>query len=194
MAYLTNRLPQCFKFGSLFCAQVEQNLLYHFLPDLESYQTHMRGDSKDTLCLKHLDLLIEYIKTTYKLISERLLSLLERKEITYDLLWALFKPGSEVYSTCEGTRVARCIICDHGEEKVESNGSKYFLVETHYLDFDGKVLGEATAKYKVPQFRGAIRIDLLRAYPFQFHPNSEETRKDLIECGRTFVSLIGIHH
>src|SRR5262249_31946208 len=48
--------------------------------------------------------------------------------------------------------------------------------------------------FKIPQFRGAIRIDLLSAYPFQFHPNLEEVRKDLIECGRTFVSLMGIHH
>ena len=45
--------------------------------------------------------------------------------------------------------MARYVICDYSEEKVKSNGSKYFLVETRYLDFDGKVLGEATTKYKV---------------------------------------------
>ena len=126
----------------------------------------MRGDSKDTLRLKHLDLLIEYIKTTYKPISERLLSLLERKEITYDLLWALFKPGLEVYFTYKGICVARYVICNYSEEKVKLNSSKYFLVETHYLDFNGKVFREATAKYKVPQFWGVIWIDLLYVYPF----------------------------
>ena len=99
-----------------------------------------------------MDLLIEYIKTTYKPISERLLSLLKRKEITYNLLWALFKLGLKVYSTYKGTHIVRCVIYNYSEKKVELNSSKYFLIKTHYLDFDGKVLREATAKYKVLQF------------------------------------------
>jgi hypothetical protein len=183
-----------FNFRSLFRLKVEQNLLFHFLPDLESYRTSMKDDSEDISYLKHLDLLIEYMQAAYELTSERLQSLLKRNEITYDLLWALFKSGSEVYATCEGTRVPRCVIYDHGAEKVESNGTKYFLVETHYLDFDGKILGEAITKFRIPHFRGSMQINLLYVYPFKFHTKAEELRKDLIECGRKFVSLMGIHH
>ncbi|OCK95318.1 uncharacterized protein K441DRAFT_556596, partial [Cenococcum geophilum 1.58] len=51
---------------------------------------------------KHLGLLINYINDTYKLTTKRLLSLLKRGEITYNLLWALFKPNSDIYSICVG--------------------------------------------------------------------------------------------
>jgi len=46
--------------------------------------------------------------------------------------------------------VARYVICDYGKEKVKLNSSKYFLIKTYYLDFNRKVLKEATTKYKVP--------------------------------------------
>ena len=45
--------------------------------------------------------------------------------------------------------MARYIIYNYNKEKVESNGFKYFLIKTHYLDFNGKVLRKATTKYKV---------------------------------------------
>ena len=89
------------------------------------------------------------MKTIYKPTSERLLSLLKRKEIIYNLLQALFKLGLEVYSTYKGTYIVRYVICNYSEEKVKLNSSKYFLIKTYYLDFDRKVLGEAIAKYKV---------------------------------------------
>ena len=39
----------------------------------------------------YLDLLIKHIKEAYEPTTQRLLPLLEYEEITYDLLWALFK-------------------------------------------------------------------------------------------------------
>jgi hypothetical protein len=109
---------------------------------MESYQSH-GNDGKDAGNLKHLGLLIDYINDTYKSTTERLLSLLKRGEITYNLLWALFKPNSDVYSICAGTQAGRCLKYTHGEEIVELNGSAYFRIEGRYLDFDGKRIGEA---------------------------------------------------
>jgi hypothetical protein len=58
----------------------------------------------NAICKEHLDLLIEHIKTTYALTTHSLFLLWESKEITYNLLWALFKPGTLVYTTCFGTK------------------------------------------------------------------------------------------
>src|SRR5450432_217733 len=100
----------------------------------------MASDPK-TSNLVHLDLLINYIKEAYESITRRLAPLLERGEITYDLLWALFIPNSVAYATCSGTKKSRCIRYDFGEEKT-TNGVEYFHIEGRYWDFDGEVFGE----------------------------------------------------
>ena len=65
--------------------QVEQNLLYYYLSDLED----CRQDTDATLdhsTLEHLDLLLDFIRTAYASTTERLSPLLEKHQITYDLL------------------------------------------------------------------------------------------------------------
>ena len=70
------------------------------------------------------------------------------------------------------------------------DGSKYMYVEGRYLNSDGKALGEATTGIKIPIFRGAKRIQHLPAYPLQYHAEKETVRRELIRCGRDFVSLM----
>ncbi|KAF2174396.1 hypothetical protein K469DRAFT_648321, partial [Zopfia rhizophila CBS 207.26] len=173
---------------------VEPILLFNFLLELESYRSSASNNSENTLRLKHLGLLVDFIKTSHQSTAKRLVSLLHRREITYDLLPALFKPNLEVYTTCRGTSVSRCFKYNYGEEKTELNGSKFFCIDGRYIDFDGKMLGEANIRCSIPKFRGTKQIDLLQAYPLQFHPQSEETRKELIKLGRAFCSLRGVHH
>ena len=75
-----------------------------------------------------------------------------------------------------------------------NNGTKYFQLEGRCLDFDGEVLGEATVELSIDEFRGAKAIDLLSAYPLAFHRRPDELRKQLIDCSRRFISLLGVHH
>jgi len=174
---------------------VEQNLLYNYLEELQLYQSNANMRAiHDATCLKHLDLLIDFIKTTYKPTAQRLLSLLENGEITYDLLWALFKPNSIVYSICFGTEKPRCVVYDDGEEGETSNGLKYYKMECHYLDYDGKVFGETSINLAIVKFRGKKRISTLNASPLQYHPHAKEMTAHLLECGRKFVSMLGAHH
>ncbi|KAF8855877.1 hypothetical protein BDZ45DRAFT_675916 [Acephala macrosclerotiorum] len=65
--------------------------MFHYLPELESHL-----NSADTTSVKHLDLLIDSVKTVYVPTTKRLLPLLEHGEITCDRLWALFKLNTPV--------------------------------------------------------------------------------------------------
>ncbi len=172
-------------------AQIERNILYYYLPELGAYQSP--ADNSPSY-LGHLDLLINYIESTYASTTQRLIPLLKNGEITYDLLWALFKPNSIVYTTCFGTDVPRCIKHDFGEERETNQRVKYFRVEGRYLDFDGKVFGEARLALSVEKFRGVKRINLLEAFPLEYHQNQGMVRAHLLECGQKFVSLMGVHH
>ena len=138
--------------------------------------------------------MIEHIKTTYAPTTHSLFSLQESKEITYNLLWALFKPGALVYTTCLGTGKPRCVIYDSAEEKKLKSGLKYFHMECRYLDFDGKVFGEVSTNIAILRFPGTKRINTLEAFPLKYHSNESGVRADLLRCGRKFVSLRGAYH
>ena len=160
--------------------------MYNRLAELEKYQC-------DPLRLKHFNLLVDFVKKTYASTTTRLTALLEDREITYDLLWALFKPNMVVYSTCLGTGKPRCVKYHFGEERT-TNGIEYFHLECCYVDFDGKVIGETPIEVAILKFRGTKKIHTLDAFPFEYHPNKQEMKAYLVQCGRKLISLMGIRH
>jgi hypothetical protein len=68
---------------------------------------------------------------------------------------------------------------------------RYFHMECHYLDFGGKIFGQAATQIGIARFRGIKRIDLLEPFPLEYHPSKTEITTRL---GRKFISLIGKHH
>lgn len=101
---------------------------------------------------------------------------------------------SSSYTICPGTDAPSCVLYNHCEEMQEMDGSKFMHLETRLLSTNGKFLGEASDKSRIPFFRGAKRIELLPVYPLQYHPNRERVARELTQCGRRFVSLIRAHH
>lgn len=47
---------------------------------------------------------------------------------------------------------------------------------------------------EIGEFRGAKKITSLSSYPLKYHKNEEQVRKDLIERGKKFASLSGVHY
>ena len=82
--------------------QVEQSLLYHYLSDLEECRQSPSA-ALDPSNLEHLNLLLDFIRTAYTSTTECLGPLLEKHQITYDLLWTLFKLNTLAYTKCFGT-------------------------------------------------------------------------------------------
>ncbi|KAH8723530.1 hypothetical protein GQ44DRAFT_773905 [Phaeosphaeriaceae sp. PMI808] len=106
--------------------QVEPILLINFLPELESYRANASSNSRNAMRIKRLELLADFIKTCHRSTAERFASLLPKKEIAYELLPALFKPNTDMYTTFRGTGEPRCFKCNYGEERTEPNCCKFF--------------------------------------------------------------------
>ncbi|KAJ5117325.1 hypothetical protein N7448_010957 [Penicillium atrosanguineum] len=170
---------------------IEQNVLFHFLPELGDYAENINNADCE-FPRQHLRLLIDHLKQAYSATSQRLQSMLQHGHITYDLLWALFKPGCQVYTTCFGTKEPRCVIFDAGEEMTQ-NDETWFNLECRFLDYDGTKFGEAGIFLRVAKFRGSKLIETLEAYPLHHHPSHEQVQKDLIERGQKFRDLAGSH-
>lgn len=118
--------------------------------------------------------------------------MLQHGQITYDLLWALFKPGCHVYTTCIGTNEPRCVIFNAGEE-VTRNDETWFNLECRFIDYDGVRFGKAGILLRVPKFRGSKPIASLEAYPLRHHLSHEQVRKDLVARGQRFRNFAGSH-
>jgi hypothetical protein len=172
--------------------QVERNLLYHYLLELESHRSRIQANAANAPSIKHLDLLINCVESIYLPTSRDLLPLLDHGEITYDLLPLLFKPNTLVYTTCFGTKKPRCVIYDSADEKVNGSGEKYLSMACRYLDFDGKTIGKASINLAIPKFRGTKRINTLRAFPLKYHQDENQVKADIVECGRKFVALMDV--
>jgi hypothetical protein len=167
-------------------ALVEQSLIYHYLSDLEECRQNPSA-ALDRSTLGYLDLLLNFIRTIYASTTERLGQLLEKQQITYDLLWTLFKPNTLAYTKCFGTGQPRCVRYEFGEEKTTKGGVEYFHIKARYLDFDGKVFGEISSDHAVEKFRRAKQITALEAFPLKYHPGEKHLRAHSTECGRIFV-------
>jgi len=111
--------------------------------------------------LKHLDLLIGLIETTYASTTKRLKPLLKNREITYNLLWALFKPNLEVYTIYPGTSKPKCVIFNYSKEKARPSGAKYFYLDYRYFNFNRKVFREAALRLTIKKFHRTKQIDFL---------------------------------
>ncbi|PUU80698.1 hypothetical protein B9Z19DRAFT_1078786 [Tuber borchii] len=176
---------------------VEPNLLFNYLPQLEIELTKARDvpeEQQNKTLISHLTLFNEYISTDYASTIKRLYPLLEHHEITFDLLWALFLPNTLIYTICAGSNEPRCLKLDWGEQKETLDRGKFFQLDCHYVDYDGKTYGEASAVLEIDEFRGARRIDSLGVFPLAYHEDEEDVRERLIERGRKFGSLKGMHY
>lgn len=171
---------------------MEQSLIYYYLSDLEECRQNP-GAALDRSTLEHLDLLLDFIRTAYASTTERLGPLLEKRQITYKLLWTLFKPNTLAYTKCFGTGQPQCVKYEFGERKKTKDGVEYFHVKARYLDFDGKVLGETSSEHAIEKFRGAKAITALELFPLKYHPGEEYMRTQLSEHGRKFLSMMDIH-
>jgi hypothetical protein len=167
-------------------------VLFHFLPELDKCAESMNNRERESAHIEDLRLLIGHLKQTYAATSQRLDSMLQHNHITYDLLWALFKPGCHVYTTCFGTSEPRCVVFDAGEETTEDDGA-FFKLECRFLDYYGAKFGETGVFLRIMKFRGSKPIETLEAFPLHHHPRHQQVRKDLVGRGQKFCDLAGSH-
>lgn len=168
-------------------AQVNPDVLFTYLHQLEAYRTNTKLDSTEIL---HLNTLIEFLTTHYASTSEKLTALLEHNEITFELLPLFFRPNSVVYMVSADSEKPRCLTFDSGQVKVR-NHETYFELSCRYLTHDGKRFGEAPITTMIAEFHGVMKITLLGVYPLEYHADKESVTEQLTKRGRKFISLNG---
>lgn len=204
-------------------AKVDPKIFMAFLHQLTTYETELahkaeQAGEEDTSTaekLAHLQFLLNFIRQEYTETFEELNSLLSHDEITFDLLWALFKPRTILYAPCPVTgspralRVRNVEVCQRvtpGAPPVAGGGGdgpRFWAVDAEYVDYNAVYTtsgGQPKFGYarllnlEVPMFAGTEKITSLPFYPMAYYPGAEELGLRLVERGKRWVELQGVHH
>ncbi|KAF4631174.1 hypothetical protein G7Y89_g6959 [Cudoniella acicularis] len=186
---------------------IDPNLLFLYLEDLRhSYKdlknkkvTVKKGKKKqkkrNETKRKHLKVLLKYLDKDYASTKKTLYPMLESGLITFDLLWALYKPNTLAYTTTYGSvDEPRAFKIELAEKEFSFMKGEWYNIEGRYLEYDGKTWGMGTMDVDVGAFKGARKITSLNCYPLKYHKNEAKLRVDLIERGKKFVALQGVNY
>ncbi|KAI1077949.1 hypothetical protein F5B20DRAFT_248399 [Whalleya microplaca] len=188
--------------------RLDPKMLFLYLEDMREYMRSLKNVEPEGETRKarkkvqrwidekrrHLRVLIKYLDTDHAETKKSLYPMLENGLITFDLLWALWKPNTLAYTTTYGSvDEARVFKVEVAEKHYSIVRGEFYYVEGKYFEYDGKQFGFGSMAEEIPEFRGARKITNLSTYPLKYHKNEAQLRKDLIERGKKFVSLGGVH-
>jgi hypothetical protein len=134
---------------------------------------------------------LRYVEEDFSDQAASLKSLLEQKEITYDLLWAIFPPKEVVIAPKYGTmNQEQAYNLTDSNYSRRPNDSEYFYVNGQIITFDGQDFGHGSLAVEIDKFEGSRKITALVVYPIRHHPNELTLRQNLIARGKKYLSLL----
>lgn len=175
-----------------------------FLPRFELYHETLVRDKHASQEDKHVatsvKVLIDCLRNDYKRTLGTIHNLKSRNEITYDLLYAIMLPGTTLVATCPVTNELRAfqLVSTNSVEDDACSRMELVIKGTDAVDnlkaFKSSRLGKVLRRTVVMKFEGTVKITSLEAYPIEHHPEPERLKRRLIERGRRWAALNGVHH
>lgn len=149
------------------------------------------AETTDETTLQHVNLLKKVIEPEITPHLEAQEDLIKHELITYDYLWALFPPDTEVYAqTDSGERLYIARRCGY-RKNVRSTT---FVIDGEYIEYDGTILGYGCDRLEIEQYGGHLPIGELEVVPTSFMPNIVDIRRRLSDRGKAFEKQMGIHY
>ncbi|KAK3698941.1 hypothetical protein LTR37_016728 [Vermiconidia calcicola] len=185
---------------------IDPNVLFLYLEELRTYykktmKTKIKAEKKRKLAKKLeqqrslLKTLVKYIDEDYADTKKTLYPLLKAGNITFELLWALFKPNDVAVTACYGSwDEPRCFKVDYANKCASMTRGEWYCVEGRYLEYDGKDFGFGDFEVDVEGFKGPRKITSLATYPLKYHQDPDRVKKQIIERGERFVNMEGMHY
>ncbi|KAI7082490.1 hypothetical protein KC356_g8321 [Hortaea werneckii] len=185
---------------------IDPNLLFLYLEELRTfYRKTLKSRiaaEKKRKAIKKLEqqralckTLVGYIDEDYAETKKTLYPLLAAGNITFDLMWALFKPNEIALTSCYGTwDEPRCFKVEYATKCQSMQRGEWYCVEGKYLEYDGKGFGYGDFEVDVDGFKGPRKISSLATYPLKYHRDAEGVRKKIIARGEQFVGMEGMQY
>ncbi|KAK8223114.1 hypothetical protein HDK90DRAFT_515460 [Phyllosticta capitalensis] len=185
---------------------IDPNMLFLYLEELRTHakktlknkakkEKKRKQMKKLRLMATHCKILIKYLDEDYDETKKTLYPMLEAGNITFDLLWALFKPNTIAYTTTYGAAEhPRAFKVDYAYKERSFIRGEWYCIEGRYLEYDGKNYGLGDFEINVDAFKGPRKITSLATYPIRYHKDADNVRKQLVERGKRFVTMTGMNY
>lgn len=159
----------------------------------EFIQADPRNDSADSSeeC-SHYKLLADIIHAEIKPRIEQTSDLLNNGVISFDYVWTLFEPDIEVYTMVEGRD--RLFSLSSSNYSKTPDGTVAYVLCARFIDTDGDTFGYTETTLNILPFENVKPILELEVIPARLFPHLNEVKDRLVQRGRVFESLKGIHH
>ncbi|KAG2024096.1 hypothetical protein CC2G_001684 [Coprinopsis cinerea AmutBmut pab1-1] len=149
--------------------------------------------------LATVKLLNSTIASDYHTTLSTIRRLTKHGEITFDLLYGILIPRTLFVARCAVTGLPRLLKLSYFQRTVIEGKPMYQLV-LESVDLIDRTMSNTvgvglvqTVVY-LPNFRGAVKIDSLDAYPLKYHHDEAGLREAALKRGQKWVSLMGVHH
>ena len=184
---------------------VDPDQLFLYLEDIRSYRKELKTKlnnekkKKNKKTLKEqigqLKCLLKYLDKDYAKTKKTLYPMLEAGNITFDLLWTLFRSETICYTaTYTAHDEPRAFKVEYATKESSFVKGTWVEVEGRYMDFDGKTFGLGSMDVEVESFKGPRKINSLPVYPLKYHKDPEGLKAKLIERGKKFTELAGMQY
>ncbi|EOD43360.1 putative aaa family protein [Neofusicoccum parvum UCRNP2] len=172
-------------------------LLHHNRAELAAYAARAResGRAYAEAVAAHVDLLETFLDVEAGDEGPVLRKLTEAGLVTFDLLWAIFKPGELLLASEYGhQRMYRCHKAGYGEDKQQG---RFFGVTCEFTNGDGVRFGTATVNIKLWQKdvvvgKGTTAIDRLPLFPLKYVKEQDALKERLTERGLRYLEIKGV--
>ncbi|KAH8726783.1 hypothetical protein GQ44DRAFT_613015 [Phaeosphaeriaceae sp. PMI808] len=170
---------------------ITPELLYHAQKGLtDRVKKEESNPSANKALVDELGVALEYISQDYASTQATLASLSEHEEITFDLLWALFPPNSNVYTKSNLLRENQILKLQKTEYGQLPSGARYFSLDLRIISHDGEKLGWSEKNYQIPKFEGARKVYNLSVVPLERLPQKESVCAELKKRGKRYMELL----
>ncbi|CAB4491101.1 unnamed protein product [Rhizophagus irregularis] len=178
--------------------------LYHVMEDLEILYNGLETASKstsepsvETEKKSHLNHLIRFLKQEYNETIEKQNKTIEKKTVSFDMLWVFYTKGLEVWYKCDisSQQIGGTILSTEKVVKT-TNFEKvsFFVIFIKVVDYDGHGFKHCYVKRQIEEFNGEKRFSDLSVVPFRFS-ESRDFLKETIYCiGKKFFELAANRH
>ena len=166
-----------------------------FKPFVHRWDAFVRACDKDddSDATRHLQLLKSALEPELQETFATISDFEAHGAIEFNQLWMVYNPGSFVFSKDGSNDCVSKLIRTEFRALVEQN-QRFFVLHCGVVDYDGKKFGQALRMFAIAQFEGSANYKDLSAYPLDSHPEKQFTVQRLVDRGRKFQSLAGVHY
>lgn len=166
--------------GNVLTVPEPYAFLVHHMEELEAYKTHQTSVHSEEYareCNEQIDLLLTFLRGYFEdaLESERERHSREPPMCTYEYLWLLFKPGTDLLTKLYGSM--RQTVTEEMDIVMGNGRPTLYHLHDWGMDYDGETYARVGFMEDVKPFDGEHEIRSLPTFPKRFH------QEDLVKQG-----------